>query len=202
METGLHDFALRAICLAAVDLARDAAKEARRDVTAAQRDNAAAEAARRRAAAKEERRIAAAAKRAVAEQEAARLKLESEIERLTATIAALRVKAREAGGPHRLAAIASAVECATGVSIAALRGRSRRQLPARARMLAMYLARELTPLSLPQIGLYFDRDHTTVLHACRAIEAATGKEAARRDRVMALLKAALADASGGRESER
>lgn len=195
METGLQDFALRAICLAAVDLARDTAKEA-------QRENAAAEAARQRAAAKEERRIAAAAKRAVAEQEAARLKLESEIERLTATIAALRVKAREAGGPHRLTAIASAVECATGVSIAALRGRSRRQLPARARMLAMYLARELTPLSLPQIGRHFGRDHTTVLHACRAIEAATGEEAARRDRVMALLKAALADDSGGGENER
>lgn len=34
----------------------------------------------------------------------------------------------------------------------------------------MHLARELTDLSLPQIGEYFGgRDHTTVLHACNKI---------------------------------
>lgn len=38
------------------------------------------------------------------------------------------------------------------------------------RQLCMYLARDLTPLSLDQIGDYFGgRDHTTVLHACRKI---------------------------------
>jgi chromosomal replication initiator protein len=41
---------------------------------------------------------------------------------------------------------------------------------ARPRQVAMYLAREMTPLSLPQIARRFDnRDHTTVLHACRLI---------------------------------
>ena len=36
----------------------------------------------------------------------------------------------------------------------------------------MYLTRELTKLSLPQIGAFFaGRDHTTVLHACRKVEA-------------------------------
>lgn len=135
----------------------------------------------------QERRIAAAARRVVAEQEAAQLKLNRQIERLTLTIAALHGKARAAGFPSRLVAIASAVECATGVSVAALKGRSRRQLPARARMLAMYLAWELTPLSLSQIGRYFDRDHTTVLHGCREIAAAAGEEAALRDRMMVLL---------------
>ena len=40
------------------------------------------------------------------------------------------------------------------------------------RQLAMYLTRLLTKLSLPQIGVAFGgRDHTTVLHACRKIEA-------------------------------
>ena len=43
---------------------------------------------------------------------------------------------------------------------------------ARPRQVAMYLARELTTRSLPEIGRRFGgRDHTTVLHACRRIEA-------------------------------
>ena len=36
----------------------------------------------------------------------------------------------------------------------------------------MYLARKLTTRSLPEIGRRFGgRDHTTVLHACRRVEA-------------------------------
>lgn len=43
---------------------------------------------------------------------------------------------------------------------------------ARPRQIAMYLARYLTPKSLPAIGHYFgDRDHTTVIHAVRTIGA-------------------------------
>ena len=42
---------------------------------------------------------------------------------------------------------------------------------ARPRQTAMCLARELTQLSLPEIGAAFGgRDHTTVLHACKTIE--------------------------------
>src|SRR5207302_3605662 len=41
------------------------------------------------------------------------------------------------------------------------------------RQVGMYLARQLTPLSLQQIGAYFGgRDHSTVLHACRKVERA------------------------------
>lgn len=43
---------------------------------------------------------------------------------------------------------------------------------ARPRQVAMYLCRELTPQSLPEIGRRFgNRDHTTVIHAIRTIEA-------------------------------
>lgn len=39
------------------------------------------------------------------------------------------------------------------------------------RQIAMYMARELTDLSLPNIGKHFgDRDHTTVMHACKRIK--------------------------------
>jgi chromosomal replication initiator protein len=48
--------------------------------------------------------------------------------------------------------------------------RQRRLL--RPRQVGMYLARQLTPLTLQQIGAYFGRDHTTVLHACKKVAAA------------------------------
>jgi len=41
----------------------------------------------------------------------------------------------------------------------------------RPRQVAMYIARLLTPFSLPAIARHFgNRDHTTALHACRTIE--------------------------------
>jgi chromosomal replication initiator protein len=47
----------------------------------------------------------------------------------------------------------------------------------RPRQIAMYLAKTLTPRSLPEIGRRFGgRDHTTVLHAVRKIEALTGTD--------------------------
>jgi chromosomal replication initiator protein len=46
------------------------------------------------------------------------------------------------------------------------------------RQVGMYLARQLTTLSLEEIGAYFGgRDHTTVLHACRKVEKAIAKDA-------------------------
>lgn len=46
------------------------------------------------------------------------------------------------------------------------------------RQVSMYLARQLTTLSLDQIGAYFGgRDHTTVLHACRKVERALKSDA-------------------------
>jgi chromosomal replication initiator protein len=44
------------------------------------------------------------------------------------------------------------------------------------RQVAMYLCRELTPHSLPSIGKHFGgRDHTTVIHAIRAVESRKGE---------------------------
>jgi chromosomal replication initiator protein len=52
-----------------------------------------------------------------------------------------------------------------------LHSQRRARRVARPRQVAMFLARELTSRSLPDIGRRFGgRDHTTVLHACRRIE--------------------------------
>lgn len=57
-----------------------------------------------------------------------------------------------------------------GVRMIEMSSHRRARCVARPRQVAMYLARELTPLSLPAIGQKFgNRDHTTVLHACRVI---------------------------------
>ncbi len=54
--------------------------------------------------------------------------------------------------------------------VADLLSKKRSRHIARPRQLAMYLTKEYTSLSLPQIGDRFGgRDHTTVLHACRKI---------------------------------
>jgi chromosomal replication initiator protein len=57
---------------------------------------------------------------------------------------------------------------AFGISIEDLLSASRAQPVTSARQVAMYLARELTDATLPAIGRAFgNRNHTTVMHACR-----------------------------------
>ena len=56
------------------------------------------------------------------------------------------------------------------IKVSDLKSKNRSRSIARPRQLAMALAKELTNRSLPEIGKAFgDRDHTTVLHACRTI---------------------------------
>jgi chromosomal replication initiator protein len=56
------------------------------------------------------------------------------------------------------------------IRISDMHSKKRSRAVARPRQVAMALAKELTQLSLPEIGSNFGgRDHTTVLHACRQI---------------------------------
>jgi chromosomal replication initiator protein len=56
------------------------------------------------------------------------------------------------------------------IKVSEMYSKKRSRMIARPRQVAMALAKELTPLSLPDIGDAFGgRDHTTVLHACRKI---------------------------------
>jgi chromosomal replication initiator protein len=64
------------------------------------------------------------------------------------------------------------------LSVDELRGPGRSANIALARQIAMYLSRDLTDLSLPKIGQAFDRDHTTVMHACRKIRDLIAKDRA------------------------
>ena len=70
-----------------------------------------------------------------------------------------------------VSAIVKRVAVAFGVDEKAMLGASRLRGVLKPRQVAMYLARELTGLSLPRIGAAFGgRDHTTVLHSCRKVE--------------------------------
>ncbi|MBL8419567.1 MAG: chromosomal replication initiator protein DnaA [Dechloromonas sp.] len=63
------------------------------------------------------------------------------------------------------------------IKVAELFSRRRTRAIARPRQIAMWLCREVTSLSYPEIGSAFGgRDHTTVIHAVRTIESLRGKE--------------------------
>ena len=56
------------------------------------------------------------------------------------------------------------------IKMADMHSKKRSRNLARPRQVAMALAKDLTQMSLPEIGEAFgNRDHTTVLHACRTI---------------------------------
>jgi chromosomal replication initiator protein len=89
------------------------------------------------------------------------------------------------------------VSAAFGISRAELVGSTRAATPLRARQVAIYLTRELTDLSLPQIGrLYGGRDHSTVLNSIRRIEARFDEDAGLAARVEELRTAIHTEPTG------
>jgi len=63
------------------------------------------------------------------------------------------------------------------LKISDMHSKKRSRNIARPRQVAMSLAKDLTPMSLPEIGEAFgNRDHTTVLHACRTISTLRKKD--------------------------
>jgi chromosomal replication initiator protein len=80
---------------------------------------------------------------------------------------------RLGGGPHRRITVAEIVEATAEefrIDTESLLARDRRPGVAMARQVAMYLSRELTSHSLPEIGRQIGgRNHTTVLHAVNRI---------------------------------
>ena len=74
-----------------------------------------------------------------------------------------------------------------------IKGKKRNRAIVYPRQIAMYLARDLTDYSLPEIGGFFGgRDHTTVIHACDKISRELKKSKGTRDllgRLLAVVKA-------------
>lgn len=74
-----------------------------------------------------------------------------------------------------------------GVSPDALRGSRKTKALVHARQIAMYLCRELTDLSLPQVGKEFGgKDHTTVMYSERKIDKEMNEKRATYDEIQQL----------------
>jgi chromosomal replication initiator protein len=73
--------------------------------------------------------------------------------------------------------IQKAVVAHYSLKLADMQSKRRSRVVARPRQVAMYLAKQLTPRSLPEIGRRFGgRDHTTVMHAVKKVEELLGED--------------------------
>lgn len=83
--------------------------------------------------------------------------------------------------------IQEAVSSYFSLRVSDLKGPRRHRSVARPRMLAMYLSRELTGASFPEIGNQFGgKDHTTVMNACRRIPTLADQDSELRSAVESL----------------
>ena len=88
---------------------------------------------------------------------------------------------------------------AYGVSKQDLESACRKRQYAQPRQYAMYLSRQLTKCSYPQIGRMFgDRDHTTVLFAYRKISSMVAKNEGMAEELRQLEQRILADPRNNR----
>jgi uncharacterized small protein (DUF1192 family) len=122
---------------------------------------------------------------ALAEKDARIAELRAQIERLDARAseAAGRKAARALHGARQRALlqdIVAIVAEAAGLTQAALLSNRRSRIEAWPRQMAIFLVRRYCGLSAPEIGAAFDRDHTSVLHAVRTVEARLSPEIAAR----------------------
>lgn len=87
------------------------------------------------------------------------------------------------------AAVIGAVADFYSLSLEDLKGRSRKKKVVKPRQIAMYLARQETKASLPQIGKALGgRDHTTVLYGLRKISDQTERDEILRREILAVRK--------------
>ncbi len=97
-----------------------------------------------------------------------------------------------------LASVRAAVCAEWQISLRELMSRSRGARTAEPRHAAFLLAREVTPMSFPEIGRAFYRDHTSVLHGVRRCAERMRADLVYADRI-ARVRAALGSAPGAVE---
>jgi hypothetical protein len=73
--------------------------------------------------------------------------------------------------PRMIAGIQHAVASYYGFHPSLMTSDARQRDISHARQIAMFLSSELTRHSIAEIGRRFKKDHTTVLHACKAVKA-------------------------------
>ena len=91
--------------------------------------------------------------------------------------------------PPASATVTHIIDCVaehTGVGANAIRSIRQDRTTVRARHTAFYLASELTSLSLPKLGSFFGRDHTTILHGINNVRRRLQTSAALRDDIEAI----------------
>ena len=67
------------------------------------------------------------------------------------------------------------------IRLSEMMSKRRERSVVRPRQIAMFLAKNLTTKSLPDIGRAFNRDHTTVLHGIKAVEDLRAEDPAFRE---------------------
>ena len=101
-----------------------------------------------------------------------------------------------------IGAILGACAVFYGVPISSLFAEHRSKDVVKTRQIAMYLAKELTPRSLPDIGRRIGgRDHTTVLHGVRKIAALIKSDPGLAAEVATIRARIVGRIEGGRETE-
>jgi len=79
------------------------------------------------------------------------------------------LRAKIGRDPRRALAIVDATAGALRTNVRVIRSRALTQHVAAARQICMYILRTITALPFPVIGEFFDRDHSTVMHACNQV---------------------------------
>jgi chromosomal replication initiator protein len=91
------------------------------------------------------------------------------------------------GSNYTIESIQTAVAKHFRLKAADFKSNSKQRSVARPRQIAMYLIRKYTSLGFKEIGHYFgNRDHTTIMHACREIEKKIESEQEIKDAVEAI----------------
>jgi chromosomal replication initiator protein len=83
-------------------------------------------------------------------------------------------------------AVLTAVSRFYGVSVEDLKGRSRHKQIVQPRQVAMYVLREDSHLSTPEVGRLLNRDHTTVLHGLKQVASDIGRDGQCRAAVLGI----------------